>query len=232
MKIIIGRPDGLGNRLEQVARASAVATATQHQAIYVWNLSTRWDRNYLPLLSAPIQILLTPIPLRPTKLTSTISTQAFLKASKQIRLKFTTTSPVQSDAVVHLRGTDRVIPNGGKTLHPHFMSPHMQNAVLKRCFNLCTERFRVVSIIGDDSGEVKKFGQALMRAGITVVDGAAKTPWQALRQLAAASQIVMASRFSSFALMGAAIGLGQLWVPHETRECDLERYGQREAARF
>lgn len=226
-----GRPDGLGNRLEEVIRLVAVqARLTSPSICYLWNLSPRPDRNYWPRFSSPLKIVPLPFPLPAngwSQLTADLPTTDELRAAAAQVTLHRVVAPI--DTIIHLRAGDRIRPDA---THPHFMDLKMQRDIASRALVHAAGGRKVVGVISDNAEVANKCCRRLRELGTDAVVIAGGDVWGALAALQTARVIVMASRFSSLSLVGALIGAREIHVPRETQDSDLQRFGLEATAVF
>ena len=219
-----GRPDGLGNRLEEVIKLSALQMRCEGLTFrYLWTLSLRRDRNYWPRFSSPIRVVPLPLPTFPSKL-SRISCQPVAPrelhaAASQVVLD---RSAKALDLAIHIRAGDRISPTSS---HPHFMSPSLHYQILTRALEIAACDQQLVGVVSDDTELAATFCKRLCERGVDADVVAPGDAWGALATLQAAREVVMASSFSSFALLGSLLGSKKVHVPKECRSLDVERYG-------
>ena len=221
-----GRPDGLGNRLEEVIKLSALQMRCERltfRYLWTWTLSLRRDRNYWPRFSSPIGVVPMPLPTFPSKL-SQISRQPVAPrdlhaAASQLVLH---RSARALDMAIHIRAGDRIRPTSS---HPHFMSPSLHNQIVARALEIAACDQQLIGVVSDDTELAAAFCKRLGERGVDAAVVASGDAWGALATLQAAREVVMASSFSSFALLGSLIGSKKVHVPKECRSLDVERYG-------
>lgn len=226
-----GRPDGLGNRLEEIIWLSAFqAREPNSHFIYLWNLSPRLDRNYLPRFRSPIKVLPSLIPLPRSSISDLCfdhPTSTELKqAAAHIALD---RQSAPHDLVIHLRASDRI--DSGNS-HPHFMDPPTHVEILDRAAEYASQGWKTICIVGDDQHVASSFCQHLRSRGARVSVNDSRDVWGDLSILLAANDVIMASKFSSFALIGSLLGSRRVHVPRESRRSDIQRFGLEPIAIF
>ena len=105
------------------------------------------------------------------------------------------------------------------------MDPAMHSRILVRAAELTAPGRQSVGIVSDDADLAATFRRSLRLNGTDSSVIAPGDAWGALATLRAAREVVMASRFSSFALLGSLLGSRRIYVPQECTPLDLQRYG-------
>lgn len=232
MNVVVGNRDGLGNRLEELVLLVALSRLNDERAVYIWNRSRVRSRNYAPRFRSQAVVIPTPIELKPSGLPTEhalVQPPEFRAAAGSLRLKL---FPRAVDAVVHVRSTDRILRNADDSLHQHFMSEQMSKDILNRLVNMCASQFLSVHLVGDNPKLLHDLSVRLHASGVAAAYGQRTSAWQDFGLLVAARNVVMGSRFSSFVLMAAAVGHQLIYVPEETFQSDLIRYGNPSVRRY
>ena len=210
----IGRPDGLGNRLEEIILLEAVCARDAIACEYVWS-SKHAHRAYAVLCSAQRVSIRETGPSYPLRTWAELPTgfarEEMLAAARLIRPAFELSFPRGERPIgIHIRATDRI----GK-IHPHFMRDEEElklylsstialiNALSPRAVFVCSE-----------SPECRAALVKRLHPGIEVVAPQVSPDvpgeYADFFALSLCDEIFMSSKFSSYALVAAMIGNARL----------------------
>jgi hypothetical protein len=215
-----GRPDGLGNRIEEIILLNGHCIRLNTNAIYLWN-------NRLEHRSYPIRI----------KASNVDITELFNienKESNNIVLPRLTKKEIQNAAInispnfnicfdhsiepvgIHIRGTDRIRNYG----HPHYMSNHNElHVYVARTIRMINSQKPKAVFICSDDPYYKKFFIRHLSKKINIVEplvaGDIENEYLDLFALTLCSAIYMCSKFSSFAITASILGNNELYMLRE-----------------
>lgn len=212
-----GRPDGLGNRIEQIIMLEGVCSKKNITGNYVWN-NDYVNRSYDILFSAKLMsINEKPIKNIPFKWDETPEEQYFfseflnqkdvLKASKTITPNFEIhfESP-EKPIGIHIRGSDRI----GRD-HHHFMKDNEEfNKYISKTIALVNDlKPKFVYICSENEIYRKIFVKNLAKC-ISVIDPICNedipNEYKDFFALTLCKTIYMCSKFSSFSITASLIG--------------------------
>jgi len=207
-----GRPDGLGNRIEEVIRLDAICTRENQKANYVWNNKVV-NRSYEILLTSKnIKIAENEIPNIPSKKNSVFSAhlnqEEIRSAAKNIKPNFNINFESSKKPIgIHIRGTDRI----GKKNHPHFMRDQNEFFIyLSKTISLANQKRPEYIYICSDNENYRDIFIENLDESITVIqpicDKSLPTEYRDFFALTLCEEIYMCSKFSSFALTASLIG--------------------------
>lgn len=227
-KIIFGRPDGIGNRIEQIIRYSSMFP--DYIIFYVWNnLGSLNTRSYPSIVKHKnVKIIPTPT-LREYKIITRILNKIsrfFMTLNPKIDNKERIDLPSreiipkfhisfkEKDPIIglHIRGTDRISINPSEIYKDQFLESKDEllcilNLALTHIKN---SQINNVFICGDENGlveyattEILKIGKKIVRPiTLETID----KDFIDFFGLSLCNQIVLGSKFSSFSLTAALIG--------------------------
>jgi hypothetical protein len=222
-KIFVGRPDGLGNRIEEIMLLEFLAPKVSFHIVYIWQNPNRKDRSYpIHFETFNISIQLdSGLYLRDD--TDEIKTilknnkldvkQMAVDGNRWIRptfdIKFNT---IESPLGLHIRGTDRISQNNN---HPHFMNSQDEfNQYLFSSIELVNSLRPKFLYVCSDSPENKELIVRKIDNSITLVNPEFTThispEYIDFFALSLCSEVIMASKFSSFTFMASLIGNSKL----------------------
>ena len=207
-----GRPEGLGNRVEELIRLEAIATKYEKKFSYIWN-NVKRNRSYPVMLQSPnIEIVLNEEELKLDneeiyKEWDTFNQKEILEASTRIVPTFKIAFQDDVKPVgIHIRGTDRIGPD-----HPHYMkdgNEFMQ--YLLKTIELIKKDNPKQLFVCSDNAEYKKILLDSIPKEIQIVEPLVNADipgyYVDFFALSMCSKLYMNSKFSTFALCAAMIG--------------------------
>ncbi|NDV26714.1 hypothetical protein [Desulfovibrio sp. JC010] len=208
----IGRPDGIGNRLEEIFKLECLCEQTNSQCEYIW-VNRQAFRSYDFLFRADnVHLVAEQEPTYPVQdsLPKVVGTRSeYLKAARKIIPNFDISFATEVSPVgIHIRGTDRI---NDETEHPHFMRSY--NELLLYMLNtvsLLNESRPEYVFIASESPALRNFFIDHLHESITVIDPvcAADVPeeYKDFFALTLCSEIWMVSKFSSFSIVASLLG--------------------------
>ncbi len=212
-----GRPDGLGNRIEQIIMLEGVCSKKNITGNYVWN-NSYIHRSYDILFSTKqVSINEKPIGHIPFKWDETPEEQSFfsgflnqkdvLEAGQTITPNFDIhfDSP-EKPVGIHIRGTDRIGSD-----HHHFMKDYDEfNAYISKTIKLVKElKPKYVYICSENEAYRKIFVKHLDKCTSIVepvCDADIPSEYRDFFALTLCERIYMCSKFSSFSITASLIG--------------------------
>lgn len=207
-----GRPDGIGNRIEEIIYLEAICSKLDVTCEYVWR-NLHAHRSYEVCFEAErVQVVTVPDSSLPVKgfadFNYTFTQEEILRCARLIRPRFDQSFPSGVRPVgVHIRGTDRI----GLANHPHYMKDvdelKMYFVATLRALNELKPKQVFVCADSDNSKNV--FLEHLNPA-IDVIEarsaGGVSPEYVDFFALSNCSKIWMVSRFSSFSITASLIG--------------------------
>jgi len=221
----LGRPDGLGNRFEQLILLKIFQEKTGNEVVYHWNnlQSFRSDRKYDIRFSIEgIQI----VELTKENLNKgfrkdyhnfgyTPTQEEFLAAAAQIKPTFTINQDTSDCVGLHIRRGDKIKVNPP----PSEMTPEQSQYCIQRAFDFCrNENVKKIFLCGDCPEILSQLQDEL---SIDVVLGSDE--YMDFFCLSRTQYILLASQISSFAFCASLVGNKTLYNfinPKEMREVD------------
>jgi hypothetical protein len=191
----IGRPDGLGNRVEQLIKIEAICNHKDLTCKYIW-VNKFNNRSYDILISCKNVEIISDDKLTPANNAKTLSDfdmnfdqKEILAAAKNIRPKFEICFKDNIRPVaVHIRASDRVGRN-----HPHFMKNENElRSYLSEIIYEFNNRKPKFVFVCSESKKCK--------------DVFVSSEYADFFALTLCSEIWMASRFSSFSITASLVG--------------------------
>lgn len=231
--IFFGRPDGLGNRFEELLSLSNFAVDNNILVKYYWNNSGKW--NYLPRFKAKNISIEEVSNLKrwPTKNFESsrywreyISTRD-LYPSENIFLDIKLPKSFGEYIVIHLRGTDRIVANNKKAKYG-FQSESFLYETLEKVkkyldeiqnilpLKIISEDLKLVEFAENYLSEYKKIELPNLY-GI-------ESAYQDFAYMLKSKKIILSSKFSTFALSAGLLGNVKMIKFHQYDEPLLNRW--------
>lgn len=207
----LGRPDGLGNRLEEVIMLESICSRANMKCEYIWR-NTHPARSYEICFSAGAVTVTTEEEPRYTvkslsdfKLSFT--QKEILASAKKITLDSNLSFPQNVRPVgIHIRGTDRIGAD-----HPHYMKDvgELQMYLSETIDALNKTKPRFVYVCSESEQYKRVFLRHLSpHIGVVepTIDKWCPPEYVDLFSLSACQEIWMVSRLSSFSIIASLIG--------------------------
>ena len=207
----MGRPDELGNRIEEIILLESICRRDSIRCNYVWN-NKHYNRSYDILLKSNNVRLIENNEkdidfVTVTDSSKNFSQEDFLSVAQGIQPTFdiyfeNNVKPVG----IHIRGTDRL---GKKS--PHFMKNENElNRFLSKTIELLNEsKPQYIFVCSDDRKIKEKFVKYLDK-GIVVIDpiceGSVPEEYRDFFSLTLCDSIYMCTKFSTFSIIASLIG--------------------------
>jgi hypothetical protein len=206
-----GRPDGLGNRIEEIISLEAFCERHHESALYVWN-NKYARRSYGILLEASnIRISGERNPNLPDKtfldLHKDFAQADFLAAARSIRPLFDVHfEGFEMPVGVHIRGTDRIGSN-----HSHYMKDEREFALfLSKTIDLLNRTKPKFVFICSDNEIYKNILREILNPEIVLVEPICEAgipgEYRDFFALSLCREIYMCTKFSSFSITASLIG--------------------------
>ncbi len=229
----LGREDGLGNRLLEITFLEYLADKNNIKINYYWNNNpTRPDRNYPILINSKnVQIINDPNAnsnfenyFNKKSILSSMDKEDWAKYASLITPKFASPKKDHERVSVHIRGGDRVIKfnrefiknyrtkEKNDFMYTSLQYKYLQNKSLKYLNSKKPEKIFVCS---DSEKEKNNYIKKLNFQHFFNFHNFEKdipNVYKDFFNLAYSKEIVMASKFSSFAIMASLVGQTRLMV--------------------
>lgn len=211
----LGRPDGIGNRIEEIINVSAYCHKRNMNGNYVW-INKHLNRSYDILISSN-NLKITKESLSNVRyktiadlpeICKDLTKEEVLKAAQYIQTTFDIYFEEDKKPVgVHIRGTDRIRNNN----HPHFMKNkgELFDYMSKTISLLNEKKPKYVFVCSDDKRYYNEFIKKL-DSDISVVtpksEDGIPPEYKDFFALSLCEEVFMCSKFSTFALTASLIG--------------------------
>jgi len=213
-KYFLGRPDGLGNRLEEIINLEAMCEKNNYLVSYIWNNPTSKNRSYDILFDTKYIKIISQLKYclhdGNIKLANDFTQNEILKAASNIKPKFEVFFRNNIKPIgVHIRGTDRIEVGSN---HPHFMKNQEEfNWILSKTIHIINRTTTTYIFICADDDNVKRKFIKYLNKSIKIInpicsDDSIPKNYIDLFGLSLCRKIYMCSKFSTFAITASMIG--------------------------
>jgi len=218
-----GRPDGIGNRIEQLINIQEFCIENNLHCNYSWNNSN--FRNYLPLISFDnIEIV-------NTKNSNNIKNSSNIKFNRtkdfRIRYKFdfNINFNIKYDTIIHVRATDRLNSN---IKNEDYSNITELNIFIEKIINYVNNNTEIntYTIISDDNRYIDNIKNRINKQFITLsYDYNIPNEWLDYYYLTKPEKnIIMCCKFSSYSITAAVLANKPLLCFKQSLKSNLPRY--------
>jgi hypothetical protein len=221
----IGRPDGIGNRLEQLINIQEYCNANNLKCIYIWrNCSLR---TYDPLISFEnieirTEIKETEKNIYPLEKCMQRTFGNIVKYQFNFEIK-----DIDYDVIIHIRATDRIQKNIG---HTDFSTEKMLNSYIEKTINFINSNGSIstYAIVSDDN-KYKNYMKNKIHSKYKYVELSynynISKDWIDFYYLTRPNKfVIMCSQFSSYSICASILGNKKLVVFKNSLNSNLPRY--------
>lgn len=221
--IFNGRPDGIGNRIEELINIQEYCVKNDLLCFYVWNNTIKF-RSYAPLISFDNITI-----IQDTKKINNLvikNNKIFRRTQGNI-IKYTFNFNVditeEYDIIVHIRATDRLIHNGKGDFSSENELKWFVEKSIKYINN--NSNIQTYTIVCDDDNYKNYMLNKITKKFINLsYDNNIPKDWLDYYYLTKCkNSILMCCKFSSFSITAAILGDKILLVFHESLNSNLPR---------
>lgn len=222
----MGRPDGLGNRLEELIRIQEYCIKNNIKCIYVWPKGSTGNRSY------DINIAFENIEIR-----SSITNEEkqhlfkgpFIRSAEYVvkfKFNFKIDKIIKYDTIIHVRGKDRLsAAYGGQG---DFSTPEMLDKFIKKTIDFVNNDNSVstYTIVSDDNQYIDKLKTNINKEFVDLnYDYDVNKNWLDFYYLTKPEKyILMCCKFSSYSITASILGNKELFVFKNSLKSNLPRY--------
>jgi len=218
-----GRPDGIGNRIEQLIYIQQYCKENNLQCIYIWNNS--YFRNYKCLISFENITIKDKITEKEKKY---LTNDCFLRTPEYIvkyNFLFTIPSPPVYDVIIHIRGTDRLNPS---IKHHDFSNVTELNNIMEKTINYLNNEKTITTytVVTDDKQYINYMKNKIQKEYIELsYNHDIHNDWIDFYYLTQPKKfILMCCRFSSYSITASILGNKEIRIFKESIDSALPRY--------
>jgi hypothetical protein len=222
--IFNGRPDGIGNRIEELIYIQEYCIDNNLSCFYVWNNTIKF-RSYNPLITFDNITI-----IKDKKNINNLVTknnEIFKRTNGNIiKYKFNFNVDIKEDydIIVHIRATDRLVSNG----KGDFSSESELKGFIERSINYINNNLNIqtYTIVCDDAKYKKYVFNKITKRFINLsYDNNIPRDWLDYYYLTKCKQsILMCCKFSSYSITASMLGDKKLLVFPESLNSNLPRY--------
>ena len=220
-----GRPDGIGNRIEELIYIQEYCADNDLSCFYVWNNTNKF-RSYNPLIAFDNIVIVND---KKNINNLIIKNKEIFKRTKGRIIKYNFNFNVDIkddyDIIVHIRATDRLVNNG----KCDFSSESELKGFIERSINYInkTPNIQTYTIVCDDEIYKKYVINKITKKFINLSYDSNNIPrdWMDYYYLTKCKQsILMCCKFSSYSITASILGYKKLLVFPESLNSNLPRY--------
>jgi hypothetical protein len=219
----LGRPDGIGNRIEQLINIQEYCIENNLQCNYIWNNNN--FRNYLPLITFDNIVIVN----KQNNDNNTKNANNIFKRSKdfQIRYKFNfdINLHIEYDTIIHIRAGDRLNSN---IKHSDYSNINELNIFIEKMINYVNNNTEIntYTVISDDNRYIDKIKNRINKQFITLsYDYNIPNEWLDYYYLTKSKQkIIMCCKFSSYSITASILANKPLFCFKQSLNSNLLRY--------
>ena len=235
-EIFYGRPDGLGNRIEELLKLSSFAVENNIQFKYYWNNTNNFKYPYR-FITRNIEVIeINHVSNWPTKnFESTNLWRKYISQynyiyENQIKMNFDLPSLSNDYLGIHIRGGDRLISTtrvqGLK--YGGFSDTNLLDICIDKTLKYLQKNniTKPLALFGDDPIYLEKLRVKLKDYHQIQVpyDSFIENPYIDFYYLTQSSEVVMSSLLSTFAVTAAMLGSNELVTFFDDRETTLHKF--------
>ena len=224
-----GRPDGIGNRIEQLINIQFYCIENNLQCNYIWNNSN--FRNYLPLISFDNIEIMNTKNSNNIQISNNIQKLNNIKFNRTkdfgIRYKFdfNIDCNIEYDTIIHVRATDRLNPN---MKNCDFSNGNELNIFIDKMITYVNNRSEIntYTIITDDKKYIDTIKNRISKKFVTLsYDYNIPNEWLDYYYLTKSNKnIIMCCKFSSYSITASILANKPLLCFKQSLNSNLLRY--------
>ena len=219
----LGRPDGIGNRIEQLICIQEYCIKNNMKCIYVWN--NKGYRKYdINITFENIEIRYSISSTEKKKLLKFPFIRSFGYIVK-FKFNFTINNNINYDIVIHIRGTDRLQK---KPTHNDFSTTAMLDSYINKTIDYVNndKSISTFTIVSDDNKYINKVKTKIKKQFVDLsYNYDINKDWLDFYYLTNPEKyIIMCSQFSSYSICASILGNKKLLVFKNSLKSNLSRY--------
>lgn len=223
--IFNGRPDGIGNRIEQLIYIQEYCLNNNLVCIYIWNNKIKY-RTYDILINFKNIIIKEKLDINDNY--PIYNSNIFQRTYNNLvyyNFNFNLDFQNNYDVIIHIRGTDRLTNNK----HPDFSNINELNKFINKTINYVNNNDSIFSytVISDDIKYIQNIKNKIKKKFITLYynNNNISKDWIDFYYLTRVkNEIIMCSKFSSFSITASILANKCLCVFSESLNSSLGRY--------
>lgn len=220
----LGRPDGLGNRIEQLINIQEFCIKNNMKCIYVWNNSgyRKYDIN---ITFENIEICDSIIRDKKINYLSKLPFKRSIGYDINFKFNFTIPTNINYDVIIHIRGTDRI---NDKNKHPDFSTASELDCYINKTINYVNndKTISTFTIVSDDNKYINDIKSKIKKQFVYLpYNYNVNKDWLDFYYLTNPQKyIIMCSQFSSYSICASILSNKKLLVFKNSLKSNLPRY--------
>lgn len=225
----LGRPDGIGNRIEQLINIQEYCVKNNTKCIYIWNNkdSNRKDRIYdINITFENIEIRNSISPEEKEYLLNDIN--PFIRSYEYIvkfNFNFKINNNINYDTIIHIRGTDRLCKNSNLN---DYSTISMLNSYINKTIDYVNNDKSILTytVVSDDNKYIDNIKPKIKKQYIDLsYNYDIDKNWLDFYYLTKPNKyIIMCSQFSSYSIVASILGNKKILVFKNSLKSNLPRY--------
>lgn len=222
----LGRPDGIGNRIEQLINIQEYCEANNMKCIYIWRNSS--FRNYNARIEFEnIEIRTSIKPEEEKYILNNIKNilQRTFGHKVKYKFNFTIDNHLNYDVIIHIRGTDRIVLN---KKNKDFSTIDMLNSYINKTIEYVNndESILTYTVVTDDIQYKKLLLYGINKRYVELIyNYKVNNDWLDFYYLTTPQKyIIMCSQFSSYSICASILGDKKIKVFKNSLSSNLSRY--------
>lgn len=224
--IFYGRPDGIGNRIEQIIYIQEYCKRHNERCIYIWNNSNY--RNYKCMIEFDNVTVKDKVYTEDFDL-PTKNHEIFMRTPNfLINYKFTFNikKNIHYETIIHVRATDRLNEALSRTNGDYSNKNDLMNFIRKTIDFINQSDIETYTIVSDDAKYSDLLISKINKTYVKLIyDENIPNCWMDFYYLTKPGKnVIMCSKFSSYSITASILGNVPIYVFPESLESNLNRY--------
>ena len=219
----LGRPDGIGNRIEQLIYIQEYCKTNNMKCIYIWN-NTQLRKYSINITFENIEIRFSISCNEKKHILKNPFKRSFGFIVKY-KFNFTINNNIKYDIIIHVRGTDRLTNNNK---HGDFSTIEMLDSYIKKTIDFINndKSISTYTIVTDDNKYKKELKNKINKQYVDLLyNYDVDKDWLDFYYLTNPQKyIIMCSQFSSYSICASILGNKNIFVFKNSLKSNLPRY--------
>ena len=218
-----GRPDGLGNRIEELIRIQEYCESHDKKCIYIWQNTS--FRNYSVCIELEHIEIQTSISVEERKLLSKNEFSRTFNYNVNYNFNFSVDNDLKYDTIIHIRATDRIVQNNN---HKDFLTVGMLDSFINKTIKYINndDTISTYTIVTDDNRLKERMVSEIDKEYVDLLYNCdVEKDWLDFYYLTKPQKyVIMCSQFSSYSICASILGNKKLMVFRDSLKSNLPRY--------
>jgi hypothetical protein len=220
----LGRPDGIGNRIEQLIYIQEYCIKNDMKCIYIWINQDNFRSYKIGITFENIEIRYSISNEEKNKLLKS----PFMRSPEYIvkfKFNFNINNFIKYDSIIHVRGTDRLTNEAD---HYDFSTIEMLNSYINKTINYINNDSSILTytIVSDDNKYINEIKSKINKEFVELVyNYDIDKDWLDFYYLTRPQKyIIMCCQFSSYSITASILGNKEILVFKNSLKSNLPRY--------